>query len=86
MYRDNLHISTSQFPSTFVLGLDDELLALLLQCIGGGAGVGPWEKRGGSKHGFILHSLLNGMGGLPAVHRRGVSCGSAIQGNFSTYY
>lgn len=35
---------TSQFPFTFGIGLDDELLALLLQCIGGGAGVGPWQQ------------------------------------------
>lgn len=45
MYRDDdLQTGTSQFTSTFVLGLDNELLALLLQCVGGSAGVGPWEK------------------------------------------
>lgn len=39
-----IETTTSQFPSTFVLVLHNELLALLLQCVGGGAGVGPWEK------------------------------------------
>lgn len=29
-------------PYTFGLGLDNELLAPLLQWIGGSAGVGPW--------------------------------------------
>lgn len=79
------YICSSELPSTFGLGLDDELLALLLQRIGGSAGVGPWEQRGRGKNCFILHRLLRRMGGLPAVHRSGISCGPAVQGDFCTH-
>lgn len=71
---------------TFGLGFDDELLALLLQRVGGGAGVGPGEQRGGAERRFLLHPLPEGIGGLPAVHRCGVSAGSAVQGQLSTNY
>lgn len=40
---------------TFGLCLDSELLAFLPQCIGGSAGVGPWEQRGRGNNCFIHH-------------------------------
>lgn len=42
-----MHMYASLSSSTFALGLDNELLALLLQCIGSSAGVGPWHQCGG---------------------------------------
>lgn len=70
------HLWVSQF--TFGLFFDNELLDLLFQRVGGGAGVGPWEQRGGDHNCFILCHLLCGMRGLPAIYRGGVSCGHAV--------
>lgn len=71
---------------TFIHGLNNKCFAPLLQCIGGGAGVSPWEQRGGDKDCFVLHALLNGMRRLPAVCRCGVTSSSAVHGQFSTHY